>query len=346
MKLGRWLARAVMGHPKRSIAAMVVLTASLAAFGTKPTIDNRLGRLLDEDHPVRQASQRVDRELSGILSIEIEFVAPAPWSASQWQDALSPFEAWARDQPRVGAVLGPSLPAPIRDAVPIVASTRQHARVSLRVPDIGGRAFSELRVQVERAATQTGLPATLTGTTAVAYEGVDRITRELFVSLTTAMVLVAAILVALIRKPAIAAVALIVNAVPLALATWLMGRLAPQQDPVSTVILTLAIGIAVDDTIHLLERYREQRATGDSPRRAAATALQRGGVPVLITSLVLAVGLAINLGSSFPALALLGALGTSVILLATAFDIVLLPVLVSWVDGVRTDATGADTDRR
>ena len=101
-------------------------------------------------------------------------------------------------------------------------------------------------------------------------------------------------------------------------------------DPLAAVIMTMGLGIAVDDTIHLLVRVREELDHGASNADAIATAVSRSGLAVAVTTFVLTGGLCINLLSSFPALRLLGALGAMIMVLALVADVFLLPALLSY----------------
>ena len=95
------------------------------------------------------------------------------------------------------------------------------------------------------------------------------------------------------------------------------------------MVLTLALGIAVDDTIHLLSRYREARADGFEAEEAIRLAVRHSGRAVLTTTVLLVAGLGANALSSFPTTARFGALGAWVITVALVCDVAVLPALLS-----------------
>ena len=99
------------------------------------------------------------------------------------------------------------------------------------------------------------------------------------------------------------------------------------------MILTLALGIAVDDTIHVLVRTREELDRGEELGAAIRDAVRHSGRVVAVTSVVIAGGLALNGLSAFPPLQMLGLLGAVVLTLALLADVLLLPALLELLGG-------------
>src|SRR5690606_25103417 len=104
--------------------------------------------LVEADHPVAVASEIVDTQLGGVLSLELDVRAPAS-AAPDVHTVMTEMTRWARAQPQVRTVVGPRTHAD-------PAETR--ARSTLRVPDVGGRAFERLhaRAQAQLDALTTG----------------------------------------------------------------------------------------------------------------------------------------------------------------------------------------------
>jgi hypothetical protein len=97
----------------------------------------------------------------------------------------------------------------------------------------------------------------------------------------------------------------------------------------SVLALTIAFGIAVDNTIHLLNRYRVERRRAGVGDALAATAEKVG--PVLIAAtIVLTVGMGVTMLSSLPMIRLFGSLCVVVLLTALAVALIVLPALVSF----------------
>ncbi|MCA8967798.1 MAG: MMPL family transporter, partial [Planctomycetes bacterium] len=90
----------------------------------------------------------------------------------------------------------------------------------------------------------------------------------------------------------------------------------------------VALGLMVDDTIHLAARYDEERRHGLSPRDAVLCALRTAGRPVVVTTLVLLVGFVTILGSGFKGTFTFGLLVDLSLSFALVAALVLLPALL------------------
>lgn len=131
------------------------------------------------------------------------------------------------------------------------------------------------------------------------------------------------------RSWRIGLVALVPNMIPiLGVEAWLVltGR---DLTIMNVIALTVAFGIAVDDTLHMLNRF--QLAKGpDVPARVEA-ALAHAGPPMTATTLILVGGLLVTGFSALPGVALYGFLIALAVLLALLADLFLLPALLRWV---------------
>lgn len=96
--------------------------------------------------------------------------------------------------------------------------------------------------------------------------------------------------------------------------------------------VSLAIGVAVDDTLHVLYHYRSRRAQGDERAEAMRHAFVVAGAPVVSTSLLLLAGFAVCLTSRVTPIWQLGALLAIAVASALAADLWLLPALLEAFD--------------
>ena len=309
----RRLARACTRRPAWVVAVALGLSVGSVPAATSVVVDNHLGGLLRPEHPVRQAATHLDRDLGGTLTLAVELRRDAPWTEA----ALGPARARLRALPTVRAIPPPRIEG-------------DHALLTLYVPDVGGRAFAALEAQVDAAMADLGLEARTTGTASVAYHGVNRITGALRVSLLGVLGVVMILIAGLMRSVGLALRSLLPNVLPLLLGYALVGMIGLELDPIGAVILAVALGIAVDDTLHVLAGFVRARALGMDPAEAATEAVATRGLALVVTSAVLVAGLAVNSLSAFPPLQVLGTLGSAVIALALLADLTLLPALLVW----------------
>lgn len=107
---------------------------------------------------------------------------------------------------------------------------------------------------------------------------------------------------------------------------WARGELSPT----AVLALTIAFGIAIDDTIHFLSRYSAATAQGDTPREAVAVAARLAGQAMVLTTLLLTVGLCVTLFSDFTPIRLFGGMMIVTLWTALLIDLLLLPALLTW----------------
>jgi len=101
---------------------------------------------------------------------------------------------------------------------------------------------------------------------------------------------------------------------------------------VTSMMLAVALGIAVDDTIHYLWRYKVKRRAGHPAHRAIVSTQLTVGKACTLTSLVIAAGFAVMGFSRFLPIAYFGCVISAVMVIALAANIVFLPALVLVVD--------------
>jgi predicted RND superfamily exporter protein len=317
-------------RPLVVVLVSIAIGAAAVLGASRIVVDNRLGDLLDASHPARQASEQVDRDLGGTLSLEVELAGPpGTWDVPEARAALAAFESRIASDPEVRAVLGPSAAAFAGPDLSAQVLDRAHgvARIRAFVADSGGVAFEAFarRVEAMRPELQ-GVKVSASGTTRMAYTGVNRITEDLRASLAGLLAVVTLVFALLARSARIALVTVPVNALPLVVGVALVGSRGTPLDPIAAVVLAIGLGLAVDDTIHLLLRAREH---GGAPRDAIEHAVATTGRAAALSSLALAAGVGVNLLSSFPPLRTLAVLGGATIVAALVADLLLLPALVA-----------------
>ncbi|MEE9386731.1 MAG: MMPL family transporter [Nannocystaceae bacterium] len=324
-------ARLVTTRPRLVIALGISVISTAAILAQNIRVDNSLMSLLQDNHPVRTASRLADEQLGGVFSLELDVRSQdqEPFNGEFYAE-VERFEGWVRQQPSVRVVLYPGMGERPAEDDPWLRDGGRRARISIRTENRGAQAFEALARDIEdelerRDWAASGYHVALTGSTYLAYQGVNRITHELQSSFVLVLAVVMLVISVLFRSLRVALITAPANIGPLLVGLGTIGWVGWVLDPLSAVILALAIGIAVDDTIHLLARVREELASGHDLPIAVRNALTGCGRALIVTTLVLSAGLSVNLLSSFPPLAQLGLLGSVVMLAALVFDLLLLP---------------------
>ncbi|MGB3618172.1 MAG: MMPL family transporter [Catalinimonas sp.] len=222
-----------------------------------------------------------------------------------------------------------------------VDSTGQQLRLSFKVQDVGSVRLDALMEEVVRPGVDsllldTGLEATVTGTTLLFIKGNDYLIRNLRSSLLIAIGLIGLIMAALFGNFRMILISLVPNLVPLLITAGLMGYFNIPLKPSTALIFSIAFGISVDDSLHFLAKYRQElRLHGHFVPKAVSVSILETGPSMLYTSLVLFAGFVIFSQSEFGGTVALGVLVSTTLLFAMLANLVLLPTLLLYLDRAR-----------
>lgn len=144
----------------------------------------------------------------------------------------------------------------------------------------------------------------------------------------TASLLIALLVAFALRSPGAALWVMVPTLLPVLMTLGAMGLSGVALDTGTAMIAAVVLGIAVDDSVHLVTRFRRHRSRGLEAHDAMRSALQEVGRPIVASSLALAIGFLSLLMSSWESIAAFGFLSAVAILLALAADLFLLPALL------------------
>jgi len=307
--------------------------------------------------PVHEATVVIDRELGGVIGFELILTAEESLLGPACLDWLGRVEPRIRELAGVKAVIGPhtllreaagSVGATLTPALaPVVLAGVRAAggektassfiskdllrgRINVRVGDVGTRRGDEIREEclaIVTASPPPGVEVRVAGLSLMAYRVLDRLVREMAKSTALAFGVIFLIMWLLFRSIAVGALAMIPNLLPLIVAAGFMGFAGITIRSSIALIFAVALGIAVDDTIHMITRYRRERGEGRDRKTAVARAIRRTGRPVVMTSLVLLAGFLAFAISDFKATTHFGLVASVTIVAALVGDIVVLPGL-------------------
>ena len=153
-------------------------------------------------------------------------------------------------------------------------------------------------------------------------------------SLSITMVLLFGIMYALFLSAKVGLIAIVPNIFPIIVNFGIMGWFGIELSMVTSLIASIAIGLAVDDTIHYLFRYNREFKIDLDEKRAIRDTLVHVGKPITFTTLTICVGFSILLFSSFKPTAVFGAMMVITSLAALVGDLILLPSLIQFVEVV------------
>jgi hydrophobe/amphiphile efflux-3 (HAE3) family protein len=151
-------------------------------------------------------------------------------------------------------------------------------------------------------------------------------------SISLTLVLIFAVMLLLFLSGKAAFIALIPNCFPIVINFGLMGWLGIELSIATSLIACIAIGLAVDDTIHYLVRYNSEFKKDMDKDRALHDTIKSVGRPIIFTTLTIGIGFSILLFSHFKPTAIFGLLMVITMLAALVGDLLLLPSLMLHVE--------------
>ena len=182
---------------------------------------------------------------------------------------------------------------------------------------------SDLRERFDFAPQQVRL----TGMTVLYNNMLQSLFRSQVTTFGFVLVAVFLMFLALFRSLRAAAIALVPNVLVATAVLGLMGWLRISLDMMTITIAAIAMGIAVDDTIHYLHRFRVELAEDGDYWAAARRCHRSVGRAIFYTSVMITLGFSILVLSDFVPTITFGLLAGAAMMAALVADLTVLPVL-------------------
>ncbi len=214
----------------------------------------------------------------------------------------------------------------------VIDSSGTISRISGGIGDIGN---VEASTRTERLNTflatldnQDKLEFKLTGSSYLMDKNMNYLATSLTKGIISSILLVGLIMGLVFKSFRMAILSVIPNIIPILMVAGVMGYFGIPLRTSTAIIFTIAFGIAVDDTIHLLGKFKQQLNQGKSKLYALKRAYMVTGKAMIITTIILCSGFLLLLCSSFQGTFFLGLLLCLTLLFAIVFDLLLVPILI------------------
>ena len=213
----------------------------------------------------------------------------------------------------------------------LVSADRASANVVLRVDNNGSDDLQNVAKQAEQWWRVHGVPGYSATATGVMFEfarAEDMIAAGQVRGIVFALLAIGVVLLSYFRELRLTFATIAANATPILLAFGTMGFLQVPLDAGTVVVGNLAIGIAIDETLHLASGLRTLDAAEGSREGLLLEALQLCVPSIVYTTTAIALGFGLLGLSSFSFTRDLGLLTAGVMILCLAADVLLLPALL------------------
>ncbi len=357
---------------ERVVLAGAVVVTGLSVLGiTQLTVDTNSIGYLYPDHPVRQDSRLIEKKLGPYAPLE--FVVRADSTVIR-PNLMRAVRGWQRRVEVTGAVgwhrsaadVLHRLQAALGDAGRRV-ETPQQLKGLLTLGASHSRRLRELRAHPDQLRVTFGIPiqsaqdvraaiATVKEAAAALPPGVtveETGYLPLYVRMTHlivdaqlrsfgwALLVIPATIALLFGGLWAAGWSLVPNLLPVLLTLGTMGTLGIPLDIVTVTIAVIVFGLVVDDTVHLIYRYADARAS-HRPAEALRSAARRVGRMIGITTAVLAGGFLVLMLAHNRSVVWFGALASGALGAAFIVDLLVLPAIAAGLRTARGDSTPRD----
>ena len=349
-----WIAARMVSRPGLYSLISVLVVGGLAFIYANLEPRYRLAdQVPDREQAVARASSRLDAKLTGANPIDvlIEFPQGQSLYAPETLATIADVHAIVEKQAGVGNVwsletlrrwlaekAGKSDVATLKQYVDIlpehltrrfISAEQDAVVVSGRIPDIDASQLLPVikaldnKLDAVRAA-HPGYSIAVTGLSAIAARNSADMIGKLNRGLTIEVVFVAAFIGLAFRSFVVMLVSILPGIFPIVLSGTLLWAMGEGLQFASVVALTVSFGLGLSATIHFLNRLRLEDKPDEDPGVGVERATVLVGPALILTSVVLACGLAVTVFSDLPSLRLFGWLSAFAMMAALVADLIIL----------------------
>ena len=372
-----WIALRVVARPGLYSLISLSIVAGLAVIYSNLDARYRLADQVPDKQQAVAASHRLDTKLTGSNPIDVLIELPrgATIYDPQALAALGEVHSILEKQAGVGNVwsietlrrwlaekLGKSDIATLKEYVGYLPDHLVHrfldknqdaAVVSGLIPDEDANRLLPLIESLDKSlnsvrAAHPGYQIAVTGLSAIAARNSSAMIERLNKALTIEIVFVAAFIGLAFRSVIVMLSAILPAIFPILASGVLLWFVGSGLQFASIVALTVSFGLGLSATIHFLNRLRLEDKPGQSPGIAVERATVLVGPALILTTVVLACGLAVTVFSDLPSLRLFGWLSAFAMVAALFADLLVLRptimFLLRWRRGRRQPAPGSEVE--
>lgn len=361
------ITRGVIRAPGAALVAWAIATIVAIAAIPQIEIDTDYLSFFEEDAPVRRDFESVNRLLAGATPLFVVFDSEDS-SANRFRDpeVLAAIESaqhrldgvagvthtasvidllrrlhrvFSEDDPAFerlpdtrGGVAELMLSIPKSDLLSFTNVNQSRANLIVRTGEVGSAAVRKLTASMEEVLASEPLPsgttATVTGNAILLARSADAIASVQPRTVTAAALAILILISLTLRSVRFGLVAMVPNVVPVLLFFGLLGAGAAPLSLPTSLIASIALGLAIDATAHYLVRYRAEREAGLEPEAAVILCNRYVGRPVATGAITLMAGFGVVGFSSFATLQHFGWLSAGTMAICLATDLILLPALL------------------
>ena len=348
-----WIAARMASHAAVYSVVAVLIVAGLGFAYSHLQPSYRLAEQVPDKEQAVQAAGKLDKELTGANPVDvlIEFPRGQTLYSPESLGILADVHAIVEKQAGLGNVwsletlrrwlaqkAGDDSVATLERYVGylpkylvrrFLSETQDAELVSGRIPDKDASQLLPVIDTLDASldavrAKYPGYTVAVTGLAVIAARNSADMIDKLNHGLTLEFLLVAAFIGLAFRSVIVGLAAILPGIFPVVASGSLLLLLGEGLQFVSVVALTVSFGLGLSATIHFLNRLRQEDDPGEDPKLGVERATVLMGPALILTSVVLACGLAVTVFSDLPSLRLFGWLSAFAMLAALTADFLIL----------------------
>ncbi len=368
-----WIATRMVNRPGfYSLIALLVVVGLATVYASLEPRYQLADQVPNNQHAV-EANKRLDAELTGASPIDvlIEFPKGQSLYSPETLATIAAVHNAVAAQAGVGNVwsletlrkwlaekLGKSDIATLQQYVNVlpdyltrrfISADKMAVVIEGRVPDVDSSKLLPIVDTLDKSldkvrAEHKGYEIAVTGLAVIAARNSSRMIEKLNRGLTVEIIFVAGFIGLAFRSPLVMLAAIMPAIFPVFASGALLLISGMGLQFASVVALTVSFGLGLSATIHFLNRLRLEHRPNEDPSIGVERATVLVGPAVILTSIVLACGLAVTVFSNLPSLKLFGWLSAFAMLMALVADLLILRptimLLYRWASRLKNPHTG------
>ena len=350
-------------YRKAVIISAVILLIACLAVASHIRFDSKVNDVFQDDHPITVTNSVIEEKLGGMLPVEIDIWA----EEEQFFRKVENLTTVCRLQKEINNVAGilssisicnmleeggiqwDAEEAPTQAALSglligirnlqknqyeaYMTEQGNNMHISLRIPDNGyensKKIIANIRTIVESKFAGTSMQYRFTGIGYNSTLGLDHFMTDLFSSLLTAFLIIFGLLFIAFRSFSSGVVAILPNLIPISMTLAFLPLYGYNLNTTSVLVFTISIGLAVDNSIHIITRFRQEYRGDRSVNDALRLAMKSSGRAILQSNVMLCSGLAVLALSDFDPILRVGVLVITTIGAALIVTMIVLPAEIA-----------------
>lgn len=319
---------------------LILFLASLSGI-TQLKVETNALEFFQKKNQLAQAYAFIEDNLTGLSPIEIVIESKKGQGRDQLlseetlgkikslQEFLSHQEGVVSSQSVVNMLEGGIVNIKQGSALQGYLNQKENAtRVSVKAKTLGSSEYQLLIKKINdylKANFVEGLRAYTTGIVPLIVDMQDSLLKNLIQSFSLAFGVIGLILFFLLRSLKNTLISMIPNIIPIVVILGFMGWAGIKLDVATIMIASIALGIAVDDTIHFIFRFKKEQSASEEYAQPIMSTLSSTGKAIIFTSLVNFCGFFVLCFSDFKPMIYFGLLTGITIIAALIGDLIVLP---------------------